>query len=211
MTIPINPASELVPMPEASRFFSTPDPSGPPRSSQRNPQKRKLQNDPTEPPKSSLNGENRRLNGASKQRYPKIRHRRGTILEAYTEYRLEMQRFLLVLFGVLSLIAPARAESSPDFSRDIQPIFQKRCYVCHGPQVQMKGLRFDDRQAALRAIQPGDSSHSRLIAMATGVGGKFMPPTGPRLSAAEVALLRAWKLSESNRRPWPIALPSSGA
>src|SRR5579859_7581814 len=109
---------------------------------------------------------------------------------------------LFVLYSVLSLTAPARADPLPDFTRDIQPIFQKRCYVCHGPQVQMKGLRFDDRQAAMRAIQPGDSSHSRLIALATGAGGKFMPPTGPRLSAAEVALLRAWI---DRGAPWPDA------
>jgi hypothetical protein len=71
----------------------------------------------------------------------------------------------------------------------------------------MKGLRFDDRQAAMRAIQPGDSAHSRLIAMATGVGGKFMPPTGPRLSADEVALLRAWI---DRGAPWPDATAKPG-
>jgi mono/diheme cytochrome c family protein len=128
-------------------------------------------------------------------------------LEAYTGDRFEMRRLPFVLYGVLCLTASARAESSPDFSRDIQPIFQRRCYVCHGPQVQMKGLRFDDRQAAMRAIQPGDSAHSRLIAMATGVGGKFMPPTGPRLSADEVALLRAWI---DRGAPWPEAAARSG-
>jgi hypothetical protein len=118
-----------------------------------------------------------------------------------------MRRLPFVLCGVLCLTPSARAESSPDFNRDIQPIFQRRCYVCHGPQVQMKGLRFDDRQAAMRAIQPGDSAHSRLIAMATGVGGKFMPPTGPRLSADEVALLRAWI---DRGAPWPEAAARSG-
>jgi len=40
--------------------------------------------------------------------------------------------------------------ASSDFTRDIQPILQKRCRACHGPQAQMKGLRFDDRQAAIR-------------------------------------------------------------
>ncbi len=118
-----------------------------------------------------------------------------------------MCRLLPILCGVLWLTVAAPADSPPDFSRDIQPIFQKRCYVCHGPQVQIKGLRFDDRQAAMRAIQPGDSAHSRLIAMATGVGGKFMPPTGPRLSADEVALLRAWI---DRGAPWPDSAAKPG-
>ena len=59
-----------------------------------------------------------------------------------------MRRLLPIFYGVLPLAAAA----APDYLRDIQPIFQKRCYVCHGPQTQMKGLRFDDRQAAIRII-----------------------------------------------------------
>src|SRR5580693_4651437 len=96
-------------------------------------------------------------------------------------------RFVLLLACALHLNA-----ATPDFARDIQPIFQKRCYSCHGPQLQLKGLRFDDRQSASHAIQPGDSAHSHLIDMVTGVGGKFMPPAGNRLTTDEVALLRAW-------------------
>src|SRR5258707_956943 len=102
-----------------------------------------------------------------------------------------MRKFLFISC-VLALTQVAPASSPPDFVRDIQPIFQKRCYACHGPQLQMKGLRFDDRQAAMRAIEPGDSAHSRVMAMIAGDGGKFMPPTGPRLTATEVALLRSW-------------------
>jgi hypothetical protein len=56
----------------------------------------------------------------------------------------------------------------------------------------MKNLRLDDPQAAMRAIQPGDSAHSRLIEMVTGKSGKFMPPSGPHLPDSDVAMLRAW-------------------
>jgi mono/diheme cytochrome c family protein len=132
-----------------------------------------------------------------------------------------MRRFPYIFCGVLPLAAVSAATSSPDYTRDIQPIFQKRCYVCHGPQTQMKGLRFDDRQAAMRVIAPGDSAHSPLIAMATGAGGKFMPPTGPRLSDTEIALLRVWvdqgaKWPDSAAKPglWslqPIANPAPPA
>src|SRR5262245_50350546 len=112
-----------------------------------------------------------------------------------------MRRFLPIFCGALSVAI------APDYIRDIQPIFQKRCYVCHGPQSQMKGLRFDDRQVAMRVIAPGDSAHSLLIAMATGVGGKVMPPTGARLSADELALLRAW-VDQGAR--WPDSASKPG-
>src|SRR5260370_40955322 len=102
-----------------------------------------------------------------------------------------MCRYLHVFCSLLSLGVAAGADSSPDFARDIQPIFQKRCYVCHGPQAQMKGLRLDDRQAAMRVIAPGNSAHSPLIAMTIAVGGKFMPPTAPPLSNQQVATLPA--------------------
>src|SRR5438094_8511233 len=131
-----------------------------------------------------------------------------------------MCHYLHVFCSLLFFGVAARADS-PDFARDIQPIFQKRCYVCHGPQAQMKGLRLDDRQAAMRVIAPGDSAHSRLIAMTTGAGGKFMPPTGPPLSTQEVATLRAWidqgaKWPDSASKPglWslqPIAHPAPPA
>jgi hypothetical protein len=117
-----------------------------------------------------------------------------------------MRKFLFISC-VLALTQVAPASSPPDFVRDIQPIFQKRCYACHGPQLQMKGLRFDDRQAAMRVIEPGDSAHSRVIAMVAGDGGKFMPPTGPRLTAAEVALLRSWIDSGAK---WPDSTTKPG-
>jgi mono/diheme cytochrome c family protein len=100
---------------------------------------------------------------------------------------------LFFLAGCCILLPAAVAQAAPpDFTRDIQPVLKQHCYACHGPQVQMKNLRFDDPQAAMRAIQPGDSAHSRLMDMVTGKGGKFMPPAGPHLKDSEIAALRAW-------------------
>src|ERR1019366_9349841 len=102
-----------------------------------------------------------------------------------------MRLFFLAGCCVLMPAAVAQA-ATPDYTRDIQPVLKKHCYACHGAQVQMKNLRLDDPQAAMRAIQPGDSAHSRLIDMVTGKSGKFMPPSGPHLADTEVARLRAW-------------------
>jgi hypothetical protein len=81
-----------------------------------------------------------------------------------------------------------RAETKIDFARDVAPVFQKHCLGCHGPQMQMGGLRWDRKDAAQqRAI-------ARLIPLVSGTSPdkKVMPPSGTRLSAAEIKVLRGW-------------------
>ncbi len=94
---------------------------------------------------------------------------------------------------------PPAAERQVDFSRDIQPLLESRCVVCHGPAQQMNGLRLDRGADALKGgnagpvIEPGNSAQSKLIHLVAGVGQKvIMPPAGPKLSGEEVGLLRAW-------------------
>jgi hypothetical protein len=106
---------------------------------------------------------------------------------------------------LLSACIPAYA--AVDYTRDIQPLFAKRCYLCHGPQQQMSGLRLDQKDAALRVIQPGKSAESRLIRMVSGQETKVMPPVGPKLTAAEITLLRTW-IDEG--ASWPAGVITSG-
>jgi Protein of unknown function (DUF1553)/Protein of unknown function (DUF1549)/Planctomycete cytochrome C len=94
-----------------------------------------------------------------------------------------------------------------DFSRDVEPILARRCYVCHGSKQQMNGLRLDDSAAALRGgysgavIVPGNSEHSKLVQRVSSDRKDFqMPPGGPPLAAAEIATLRAW-IDEGARFP----------
>jgi hypothetical protein len=93
---------------------------------------------------------------------------------------------------------PPPAKVKIEFSRDIEPLLVKRCYMCHGTQQQMSGLRLDQKDAALKGgasgvdIKPGNSAESRLIALVAGTDKRVMPPVGARLTAEEVGLLRAW-------------------
>ncbi|HUB33054.1 MAG TPA: PSD1 and planctomycete cytochrome C domain-containing protein [Bryobacteraceae bacterium] len=107
--------------------------------------------------------------------------------------------------GWFVLLACAYAQTpprgAPDYARDVQPLLEKRCYGCHGPQQQMKGLRFDQRDVAMRVIQPGNSAASRMIQMVSGTEKLVMPPIGERLSAAEIGMLRAW--IDAGAR-WPV-------
>jgi ankyrin repeat protein len=122
---------------------------------------------------------------------------------------------MLALLGARSFISNSNVQSpsklqgqsngavSPegkiDFSRDVQPIFAERCYVCHGPTQQMVGLRLDQKQSAFRVgpagpmILPGNSSESQLILRVTSSKEGFrMPPSGAPLTQQQVNTLRAW-------------------
>ena len=94
------------------------------------------------------------------------------------------------------------AQAPPDYARDIQPLLEKRCYTCHGSQQQMSGLRLDRADSAARVIAPGHSAQSRLIQMVSGTEKKVMPPAGERLTATQIAMLRAW--IDAGAR-WPSA------
>ncbi|MDQ2901887.1 MAG: c-type cytochrome, partial [Acidobacteriota bacterium] len=110
-----------------------------------------------------------------------------------------------VAFALLiPIVSPAQAPV--DFSSEIQPLFQKRCILCHGPNMQASGLRLDRRDAALRVIQPGNSSASRIVAMVSGTGPKVMPPVGDRLTPQQISLLKTW-IDQGAK--WPEAVDAT--
>src|SRR6266852_4442399 len=133
---------------------------------------------------------------------------------------MNRSRILLTvgLAGVLGTILIASPQASPpkiDYQRDIAPLFQTRCYSCHGPAQQTNGLRLDVKAAAMAggvsgpSIKPGNSAESRLIQLVSGSGKIAMPPIGPRLSEKQVGLLRAW-IDEG--ASWPEAeLPAQAS
>src|SRR5437016_6114304 len=94
-------------------------------------------------------------------------------------------------------VAGAAAARPVDFAKEIRPILS-RCVGCHGPLSQMSGLRLDRGDLALRGgysgplLRPRDSAGSKLIEMVSGSGKVVMPPAGPKLSAAEVEVMRNW-------------------
>ncbi|WP_373649261.1 PSD1 and planctomycete cytochrome C domain-containing protein [Schlesneria sp. DSM 10557] len=133
------------------------------------------------------------------------------------------QKSLAILFVTVTLFSlrgqspadepatPVAADSvtnSPiDFVRDVQPLLEKSCIRCHGPDKQKGGLRLDVRESAFTqgdAFAPnviaGKSDESPLISFVTGTGDLTMPPDGERLSATEIATLKSWIDQGAN---WP--------
>ena len=99
-------------------------------------------------------------------------------------------------FSLLS----AQSAGAVDYAREIQPILESRCYLCHGTAAQLGEFRLDRKAEALRgggsgvpAIVPGESGQSLLIRYVSGADEKLiMPPEGPRLTTEQVASLRTW-------------------
>lgn len=102
------------------------------------------------------------------------------------------------MLGALSLPSLATSES-PDFATEIRPIFESRCYACHGPGLEQSEFRLDLRGRAFRgggsgvpAILPGDSGASLLYRYVAGVGETRMPPAEPFLTGEEIDRIRRW-------------------
>ena len=86
-----------------------------------------------------------------------------------------------------------------DFVKEVQPIFAAKCDSCHGAKKQEPAYRLDHKATAFKggdiglAIQPGKSAESPLIRYVAGLDPDIkMPPQGERLSAEQIAILRAW-------------------
>ncbi len=112
-----------------------------------------------------------------------------------------------ILAAIALLAFPARAEDAVDYRTQIRPIFQARCYACHGALKQKGGLRLDTVKLAIRggqepAITPGDIAASPLIdrVAADEDDTARMPPEGEPLKPAEVELIRAW-IAQGARSP----------
>jgi hypothetical protein len=105
------------------------------------------------------------------------------------------------------LLPPPSAKQGVAYATDIQPIFAKSCYPCHGPKTpKPKGnMRLDSLEGVLKggedgpALIPGDSAKSAMVAQVSHQGDPddYMPPPknkaniGP-LTREQIGLIRAW-------------------
>ncbi|MBN8732855.1 MAG: DUF1553 domain-containing protein [Acidobacteria bacterium] len=119
-----------------------------------------------------------------------------------------------IALGVLVAIA-AWGQAAPDFEREVQPVFRKRCSGCHGASKQTNGLRLDDRDAAMKGgyagavIVPGKSAESALMHRVLGQKGLMAMPPGKRLEDGEIAVLRSW-IDAGAKWPDALAKPKAG-
>ncbi len=105
---------------------------------------------------------------------------------------------IAMCIAAMSYFAQADADGI-DYTRDIQPLLNSRCYACHGALKQEAGLRLDtgdlirqggESGAAVSIVQP-DSSLILQRVSATDLSVR-MPPEGEPLTASEIEALRDW-------------------
>jgi hypothetical protein len=110
--------------------------------------------------------------------------------------------------GTTSSSSTAAAGAS--LSRDVQPIFNNSCVVCHQGQGQA-GLTLEPANAyknlvnvasteapSLKRVAPGDPANSYLLAKLNGTqvqaggSGAQMPYGAQPLSASQISLIQQW-------------------
>ncbi len=101
--------------------------------------------------------------------------------------------FALALLPIFKATASYSPQSTVDFVRDIQPIFQANCVKCHGAQKASGFLRLDTKQLGLKVVTPGNARDSRLLQRILGEGGQpRMPMGGEALQPEQIELIRKW-------------------
>jgi len=98
--------------------------------------------------------------------------------------------------GLAGAAAPAWAQvgKNVSFSKDVLPIFQRRCQNCHGVG-NSAGLKLDTFEnvslgaTSGQVLQPGAPDQSKLY---QAISTNRMPPANPKLTVAEKAIIRAW-------------------
>jgi hypothetical protein len=99
----------------------------------------------------------------------------------------------VLLAGITTL--SIRGGETPDFEAQVLPILRTRCVGCHGGASGQAGLDLSTREGILKggrsgaAIQPGASDKSLLVEK---IVSRAMPPTLPKLTDADIAVIRSW-------------------
>ncbi len=100
----------------------------------------------------------------------------------------------------------ATKEQAVFFESKIRPIFANNCFACHAGKAHSSGLRLDSATAVAKGgdmgavVVPGDPGKSSLVRAIHQTGTLKMPPTGKKLSDAEIADIETWIKMGA---PWP--------
>jgi hypothetical protein len=100
----------------------------------------------------------------------------------------------------ISKLPPPSDKKGLTFEKDIQPMFEKSCIRCHGPEKQKGKLRLDTLAAVLKGgedgkiLEPGKSEKSQIVINVARLDDDTaMPPKGGKpLTKEQVGLIRAW-------------------
>ena len=112
-------------------------------------------------------------------------------------------RLCSAAFLLLNCTTQVASVAATDFATEVQPILSQHCFKCHGPDKQESGLRFDQRESAVKpadsdqiAIVPGKPEASELLhRVSSQDDDEVMPPRGSGntpLTGTQIETLRKW-------------------
>ena len=94
--------------------------------------------------------------------------------------------------------APTAAQRPVDFTTDIRPVLEAKCFGCHGDTLKLSKLDLRTRESAIDggahgpSLVPGQADKSRMYRVVAGLEEPAMPMRGPALTAAEVTAVKRW-------------------
>src|SRR5436190_5577362 len=127
-----------------------------------------------------------------------------------------MKKLILLVSGLVGFgNGEARSADKVDFAKDIQPILQKSCVECHGPEKPKAKLRLDTKEGALKGgkggvvIVPGEADKSEVYRRITlpADNDDVMPNKGDKLTKAQTDLIRDW-INDGAKWPDGVVLAS---
>src|SRR5690242_9643532 len=101
------------------------------------------------------------------------------------------------IFSASCVFVPDSRAQQVDFSKDVQPIFNSNCTLCHKGANAPAGLQLDSATGVLRGgasgkvVVPGNSKDSVLAQRITDSSGNQMPPSAP-LPANVIKIITDW-------------------
>lgn len=99
---------------------------------------------------------------------------------------------------ILAAIITARADDKITFNEHVQPALANTCGSCHNPDKKKGGLDLTTVSAILAGggggavVDPGNPGGSRLLKILRQESEPKMPPDGPKLDEAKVAMVEKW-------------------
>jgi hypothetical protein len=111
---------------------------------------------------------------------------------------MKLSRFWIA--GLIVSVASVSRAADVDFAKDIQPILEKTCLKCHGPEKPKGGLRLDSKEALLKGgkggeiVVAGKADESSLYEAVTlpKDDPMRMPAEGEPLTKEQQDLFRDW-------------------
>ena len=124
----------------------------------------------------------------------------------------KLMKFAVVI-PVLAVSLQFAQAAEVDFKKSIQPILEKRCIECHGPEKQKADLRLDSKGEAIKSdttvIVPGKPDESDMFKRVSlpADHDDIMPPKGDPLTKEQVESIKQW-IAEGAK--WPEGLVLGG-